>query len=203
MRLFAVNQRPVSYQATALYKTLALNDRATHLHSHGVNKLSLILAKQLPGLTSNDLIYLDWGTKLHDLGKLDIAKSILHKPGNLTDAEQQVMQMHPILGFQRAYSASLPSEVTDIILYHHERYDGKGYPAGLKGDQIPLLARICSVADAFDAMVSDRPYRVGLSYETVVNELINNRGTHFCPEIVDCFLKLEPQIKLRYQFPFD
>lgn len=125
---------------------------------------------------------------LHDIGKIGIEKEILSKPSGLTEEEYEIIKTHPIKGYYALKDIESLKEERKIIKYHHERYDGIGYPEGIKGDAIPFGARIICVADAFDAMISDRPYRKGLSIEQAINELKKNRGAQFDPLIVDVFV---------------
>lgn len=125
---------------------------------------------------------------LHDIGKIGISGNILNKPGKLTEEEYEEIKTHSIKGYNALKEVKNLKEETVIIKHHHERYDGKGYPDGLKGDAIPLGARIVCVADAYDAMTSDRPYRNGMAKEVAIKELIKNKGTQFDPFVVDVFL---------------
>lgn len=150
-------------------------------------------AGRLMGLSQKDLNDLELFSMLHDIGKIGIKDQVLLKPGKLTEDEWVEMRKHCIIGYRIARSAPELSHIADYILCHHERYDGTGYPQGLKGGQIPLLSRILSVADSYDAMVNDRYYRKALSKETAISELKKCSGTQFDPEIVKVFLKvLEP-----------
>lgn len=128
--------------------------------------------------------------QLHDIGKIAIDQSILLKPGPLTKIELDEIQRHPDVGYKILKSSKETTSIAEYVLYHHERYDGKGYPSGLKGEEIPLLSRIIAVADSFNAMVSDRCYRKPMSVEDAINELIANKGTQFDPEIVDVAVKV-------------
>ncbi|MBW8742595.1 MAG: HD domain-containing protein, partial [Acidobacteria bacterium] len=123
---------------------------------------------------------------LHDLGKLAIPEEILRKPGQLADSERLVLERHPQIGFRMLDSLGV-DPVADIVLHHHERWDGAGYPDGLRGDAIPLGARIIFVADAYDAMTSDRVYRARLSRDEALAELERCSGTQFDPAIVETF----------------
>lgn len=127
---------------------------------------------------------------LHDIGKIGIDKNILNKPSRLTKDEYEIIKTHPSKGYYALKDIESLKDERRIIKYHHERYDGLGYPEGLKGDTIPLGARIICVADAFDAMVSDRPYRKGLPVEVAISELVKNKGTQFDPLIVDVFVAM-------------
>jgi HD-GYP domain-containing protein (c-di-GMP phosphodiesterase class II) len=126
---------------------------------------------------------------LHDLGKLWIDDQILKKESRLTEEEWEHMKQHPRLGWQVLEGMPALQRIREGLLHHHERIDGAGYPSGLAGDEIPLLARIIAVADTFDAMTSDRPYRKALSPEIAVEEILRHRGTQFCPKVVDAFAR--------------
>ena len=127
---------------------------------------------------------------LHDMGKIGVDHDILTKPGSLTDEEWRAMREHPTIGARIVSDLDFLKGAREVVLYHHERYDGKGYPEGLAGELIPLEARIAKVADAFDAMMSNRPYRTSLGLKKSVDELVSGKGTEFDPAIVDVFVDL-------------
>ena len=127
---------------------------------------------------------------LHDIGKVGIDENILNKPGKLTRDEWREMKKHPEIGYRIAMASPELMSVAEFILSHHERWDGKGYPRGLKGKEIPTLARIIAITDAYDAMMTDRPYRKALSKEEALQEIRNNAGTQFDPEIAEAFVKM-------------
>ncbi len=127
---------------------------------------------------------------LHDIGKVGVRDSVLLKPDKLDDEEWDAIKIHPVLGEQILKPILNDSTMLMVIRNHHERIDGKGYPDGLKGEQIPLLVAITTVADSFDAMTSTRAYRRALSVEQAVEQLVNNRGTQFHPDVVDVFLQI-------------
>lgn len=127
---------------------------------------------------------------LHDIGKVRIPDSILYKPGRLTDEEYEVLKQHPIIGEQILKPIPAMAHVLPVVRHHHEAWSGKGYPDGLAGEAIPLAARIVSITDAFDAMISDRPYRKGMPVEKAVEELKKNAGTQFDPALAEAFLKV-------------
>ncbi|MCH8949612.1 MAG: HD-GYP domain-containing protein, partial [Chloroflexi bacterium] len=129
------------------------------------------------------------GALLHDVGKIGVPDQILHKPGPLTPEEWDKMKRHPMIGYDMLRDISFLSEAATIVRCHHERFDGKGYPRGLAGDEIPLGARIFSAADAFDAMTSDRTYRKALRPEAARDEIIRHSGTQFDPQVVQAFLE--------------
>jgi HD-GYP domain-containing protein (c-di-GMP phosphodiesterase class II) len=127
---------------------------------------------------------------LHDIGKIALDYSILEKAGSLTKEEYDAVKKHPEVGYRILSSAGVYQEILEGVLYHHERYDGRGYPEGLKGEEIPLLARILTVCDAYDAMRSDRPYRKALTKNEAVKELESCSGTQFDPKITHFFIKM-------------
>jgi putative nucleotidyltransferase with HDIG domain len=161
-------------------------DHYAYKHSQNVRELTVALAKSL-GLPSVDITRLGTCALLHDIGKIGISDEILNKAGELNTEEWEAIKSHPQLG------ADIISHVPQLasclagILYHHERYDGSGYPAGLKGEAIPLDARILGVVDAFAAMTSARPYRPAFSYEEAVGELKRGAGKQFDPHLVKAF----------------
>ena len=142
------------------------------------------------GLSDEDMHNLTIGGLLHDIGKIGTYDYLLHKTEKLTAQEFNIIKKHPEKGEKILESIKQLKQIIPIIRYHHERYDGKGYPDGLAGEDIPLLARIVHVADSFDAMTADRPYRSALSKEQVIEELRRNAGTQFDPAVVDVFLTI-------------
>ena len=139
------------------------------------------------------------GILLHDIGKIFTPKEVLYKPGPLTDEEWTVIKRHPVDGSEILGRISSLKEIATNVRHHHERYDGTGYPDGLKGDAIPIGARIACVVDAFDAMVCDRPYRKGMGVEKAVAELKRCRGTQFDPIVVDVLVSLYEEGKLHVE----
>lgn len=164
----------------------------TEEHAMRLTGLCREVGRQM-GLSQSDLNDLELFSMLHDIGKIGINDSVLQKPGKLTDVEWVEMRRHSEMGYHIAQSSPELTHIADYILCHHERWDGKGYPQGLKGNQIPLLSRILSVADAYDAMVNDRYYRKALSKETAVEELKRCSGTQFDPDVVKIFLNILEQ----------
>lgn len=167
--------------------TVEAKDPYTRGHSDRVSEYSVLIGKKL-GLSNKDLETLKIGGLFHDIGKIGISDSILLKNGKLTDKEYDEIKSHPIIGKNILSNAAIFQDIIPIVLYHHERYDGKGYPYGLADKDIPLLARIVAVADAFDAMTSRRSYRNELDIEFVKEELKSKMGTQFDPVVATTFL---------------
>lgn len=176
----------------ALLLALELRDYETIAHSRRVVTYTLLLAGKLR-LDGGIIDAMALGAALHDVGKLGISDTILRKPGRLTDAEFEKVKAHPTIGYDmlRHSLCGAPS-VLQSVLYHHERFDGSGYPDGLLGEQIPLPARILSVADAFDVMTTERPYSPARSVANARAEIFACRGTQFCPRCVEAFMDIAP-----------
>jgi diguanylate cyclase (GGDEF)-like protein len=173
----------------ALAATVDAKDHYTYGHSRKVSDYSVAIAEAL-GLPQDRIATIRAASLLHDIGKVGIPDSILSKRGPLTDEEWEPVKVHPKLGVEILRHIIDLVNCLPAILHHHERYDGKGYPSGLKGNNIPLEGRILAVADAYDAMTSPRPYREQLSSQQAINELKRCAGTQFDPELVDVFSKL-------------
>ncbi len=185
-RLAAGPDRAARYRAAAsLAQAVDARDAYTGSHSERVGELAARIAIRL-GIDAEQIELTRLAGSLHDLGKLAIPEEILRKPGSLTESERLVLERHPQIGFRMLESLGV-DPVADWVLHHHERWDGTGYPEGLHGEQIPLGARIIFVADAFDAMTSDRVYRQRLSPDDALAELEHCAGTQFDPEIVSAF----------------
>lgn len=159
-----------------------------HGHVHRVSNLAVDLGRGL-SLGGDDLDRLALAGVLHDVGKIHMDPGILGKPGPLDPSERDLMERHPELGFAMTRNR-LDPKIAEAILYHHERYDGTGYPFGLATDAIPVLSRIVLVADAFDAMTSKRAYQPALPVEFAVHEIRKNAGSQFDPVVVDIFMEL-------------
>jgi HD-GYP domain-containing protein (c-di-GMP phosphodiesterase class II) len=151
--------------------------------------MTIILARAL-GIYGEDLIHIRRGALLHDIGKMGIPDQILLKPGPLTDEEWNEMRRHPVYAYEMLYPIAYLRPALDIPYCHHERWDGSGYPKGMKGNQIPLAARIFSIIDVWDALCSDRPYRKGSGQDEVVNFIKENSGVAFDPKVVEVFIDL-------------
>lgn len=189
--------RQANYGLTLTYDTtlegwsraLDLRDKETEGHTRRVTELSLKLAQKL-GLKGEDLVHLRHGALLHDIGKLGVPDHILLKTGPLTEDEWEIMKQHPLQAYNLLYPIAYLRPALDIPYRHHERLDGSGYPDGLKGDEIPLAARIFAVVDVWDALISDRPYRKAWSHEKAFRYIRENASIQFDPSIVDAFLLL-------------
>ena len=173
-------------------KTLAAaveaRDSYTRGHIDRVARYALGIAREM-GLPPETVSRVEMAAILHDIGKIGIPDAILRKEGSLTPEEFEVMQAHSLKGMEIISTSEFFSSVMNAILHHHEFYDGTGYPGGLTGEEIPLVARIIAVADSFDAMTTERPYRKGLSWETALAEIVRWKGSQFDPQVVDAFVK--------------
>ncbi|WP_035571534.1 HD-GYP domain-containing protein [Halonatronum saccharophilum] len=160
----------------------------TYNHCQAVSKYSAFLAQEI-NLNQEKIEGIKIAAVLHDIGKIAVPHFILHKPERLTKEEFEVIKLHPSVGYNILKGTGLNKKIhLNSILYHHERYDGQGYPEGLKGEEIPLEARIVGIADAFDAMTSKRPYNKALSIERGLKELKDNAGSQFDPYLVEVFV---------------
>jgi HD-GYP domain-containing protein (c-di-GMP phosphodiesterase class II) len=171
-------------------------DQSVSGHSHQVARYAVALGREL-GLNAGELAMLHTAGLFHDLGKVGIPEAILHKPGPLNDAEQKLMQEHPLISESILSAVDLHPFVCQIARSSHERMDGKGYPDGLRGDEIPLPARIVLVADAFDALTSDRPYRARRPVAAALEELRSCTGSQFCPRVIaalEAIAREEPDV---------
>ncbi|MCD6297514.1 MAG: HD domain-containing protein [Deltaproteobacteria bacterium] len=170
----------------AISNSIEARDPYTRGHSERVVRFSKAIAEEL-NWKENEIELIDWGGMLHDVGKIGISDSTLKKSGKLTDDEYNEIKSHPLIGAQIVEGISFLKSAIPYILEHHERFDGKGYPRGVAGENISIKGRLLAVADAFDAMTSDRTYRKALEPEDAVKEISRNRGTQFDPEIVRAF----------------
>ena len=166
-----------------------LRDKETEGHTRRVTQLTLKLAESF-GIHDEELVQIRRGALLHDMGKLGIPDAVLHKPDKLTDAEWEVMRKHPQFAYDMLYPIEYLRPALDIPFCHHEKWDGSGYPRGLKGDEIPMSARLFAVVDVWDALTSDRPYRRAWSEEETLKYLREQSGRHFDPQVVDLFFKV-------------
>jgi response regulator RpfG family c-di-GMP phosphodiesterase len=190
-----------SAQIKEVFQKLGFKRYETYEHSARVASYCRLFGRSYR-LTEEDLRHLELGALLHDIGKIGIPRNVLLKPGKLTGEEWRVMRMHPSIGHSLLASFPQLHLEAEIVYSHHERYDGSGYPRGLRGKDIPLEARIFSIVDAYDAITSDRPYRAAQSPEKAVLEIQTMSGTQFDPDLVAEFLRLSAQdlevIRQRY-----
>jgi len=171
---------------------LDLKDEETEGHSRRVTEMTLRIAREM-GLKDEELVHVRRGALLHDIGKMGVPDAILLKPGKLTDEEWEIMRRHPVYAYQMLSRIGYLRPALDIPYCHHEKWDGTGYPRGLKGEEIPLPARIFAVVDVFDALTSDRPYRPAWPKEKALAYLRQQAGRHFDPRVVEAFLSLTEQ----------
>ncbi|HPJ89363.1 MAG TPA: HD domain-containing protein [Thermotogota bacterium] len=173
----------------SMIKLVELHDPYTKGHSESVSRLSVQIAQKME-LGEREISTIKWAGLVHDIGKILIPKEILNKPDKLNPDEYAIIRKHPEYGAKVLSEAEEISEVANIVKYHHERWDGTGYPDGFAGQAIPLESRIISVADTYDAMISDRPYRKGLAHEIAKIEIVKHSGIQFDPKVVEAFLRL-------------
>jgi putative nucleotidyltransferase with HDIG domain len=159
-------------------------------HSQLVARYTIFLAKTVGIEDKNSLINIERGALLHDIGKIGIPEFILRKAGSLTEIEREIIQEHPFLGYGMIEEFDFLKEAAQIVLFHHESYSGDGYPFGLRGEEIPLEARIFALADTLDAITSDRTYREGRSFDEAYREIEKNQGSQFDPLLVEVFLSI-------------
>jgi putative nucleotidyltransferase with HDIG domain len=197
------NEIELSYDATlkALMAALDAKDEVTEGHCERVARLTLHLAREM-GIPDEQMIDIERGALLHDVGKIGVPDAVLKKPKELNDMEWEAMRKHPLLAGLMVSKIGFLEGSMPILLYHHERYDGTGYPFGLTADKIPLEARIFSIVDAYDAMTSDRPYRDAMSHEAAMAEVEANSGLQFDPDVVEAFGKMmEARPELQHRTP--
>lgn len=175
-----------------LVSALDLREHNTRLHSQRVREYTELLA-DLYGVDEKMRREIGFGALLHDVGKIAVPDQILLKPGKLTDEEWHEMRKHPDAGYRIVKRIGFLKEAAEIVYAHHERYDGEGYPRRLKGDEIPLGARLFMVADVYDALTSERPYRSPLTYEEAAAEIKCQSGNQFDPAIINTFMRIEPE----------
>ncbi len=178
-------------------RALDLRDKETEGHSQRVTELALRMVHKM-GIDDEQCVHIRRGALLHDIGKMGVPDSILLKPGSLTEEEWIVMRKHPVQSYELLSPISFLKPALDIPYCHHEKWDGTGYPRGLKGEEIPLAARIFAVADVWDAMRSKRPYRAAWPEEAVCEHIQSLSGTHFDPQVVEAFLDLEPDFPVSW-----
>lgn len=188
--------------ARAFALSLDARDKETRGHAERVVAYSVRLGQEL-SLTGYDLISLELGARLHDIGKIAVPDHVLRKPASLTDEEWRLMRIHPGKGQEMVRQMGLPEATALIVGQHHEQWNGNGYPRALQGEDIYIGARIFAVADTYDAITSDRPYRRGRPYQDALEEILKFSGTQFDPKVVDAFACIEPDewTALRNQCP--
>ncbi|HMV97555.1 MAG TPA: GAF domain-containing protein [Anaerolineales bacterium] len=180
-----------SYDLTldALSAALDLRDRETEGHSRRVVEYTTCLAQQI-GLDKESIKNIRRGALIHDIGKIGVPDAVLHKPGSLDETERNIINLHPLAGYNMLAGIPYLREEIQIVICHQEKWDGTGYPHGLRGEEIPIGARLFAIADTFDALTSDRPYRLGCSYETARGIIIEESGRQFDPRAVEAFLAI-------------
>ncbi|HAD81350.1 TPA: phosphohydrolase, partial [Candidatus Edwardsbacteria bacterium] len=189
IRLYNDLERSYYDTLKAFVAAMDAKDPYTKGHSENVRHYALKIARHI-GLSEDKLRLVDYSSLLHDIGKLGIREDILAKPDVLSTAEFQEVKLHPVIGSRLVLEIDALSHTGEVIYCHHEYYDGSGYPRGIKGDDIPLEARIIAVADAFEAMTSDRPYRKAFSFQVALQRLQDAAGTQFDHKIVNAFTEL-------------
>lgn len=177
---------------SSIMTTMYARSHETEEHAERIAALSKTIGEKL-ALPQKSLDELDLLSMLHDIGKAGIDDSVLNKPGKLNDEEWAIMKKHPEIGYRIAMAIPDLEHIAEYILYHHERWDGKGYPQGLQGEDIPLLSRILAVTDAYDAMIEDRVYRKAMTKEEALAEIKRNSGTQFDPRIVEIITEITGQ----------
>lgn len=179
--------------AESLSRTIDVIDYHTANHSEEVAIFSFIIALSY-GLNESEAELIHIAGHLHDIGKISIPQNILKKEGKLTEEEWNYIKRHPIIGADILKPIECFMPIANLVLYHHERWDGKGYPLGLKGEEIPIGARIISVADAISAMLEDRPYRKALDFNAMLSELNRSAGYQFDPQVVKATMEVKDHI---------
>jgi len=187
--LFQKNRDIFLHTIEALAAALDARDADTHDHSKNVTKYSIELAQSM-GLGDKQISDIKTAGLLHDIGKIGIKDAILLKQGTLTKEEFEVIKTHPEKALKILESVDDLKNIRDLIVAHHERFDGTGYPRGLKGEAIPLGSRILAIADSYDAMTSNRVYRAAMDRKTAIQEIIDCTGSQFDPKVAACFLQL-------------
>lgn len=187
------NKRLLLNTVEALANAIDVKNEYTHGHAERVTKYAMIISKYIPnhlkGAYQSFEDSLKIAALLHDIGKIGIPENILNKPSSLTKTEMEMIKKHPAMGAEILEPINEFKIISLGVKYHHERYDGRGYPYNLLGDEIPLIASIISVADSYDAMSSDRPYRKIMKKNEIIKEIVTNKNKQFSPIVVDAFLK--------------
>ena len=175
----------------ALVSALDMREKNTRLHSQRVRDYTLLLAERY-GVSERKKRIIGLGALLHDVGKIAVSDNILLKPSALSEDEWEEMYRHPLEGYRLLQRIDFLRDSAEIVYAHHEHYDGSGYPRRLKGEEIPLGARLFMVADVFDAVTSERPYHLPISYREAIAEIREKSGTHFDPAVVEIFVNIRP-----------
>ena len=185
-----------SYAATvrALSNAVEFRDAYTGKHAERVAAYGLEIARVL-GIQTTDEI--EFGFLLHDIGKVAIPDGVLHKRGPLTESERELMAQHPLIGAQIVRGIEFLERAMEIVRSHHERWDGEGYPDGLAGEEIPLAARVFAVADVFDALTTERPYRHASAFAEARAMIVAESGTHFDPRVIEAFNSIDDETFIR------
>jgi len=170
-----------------LAKAIDAKDPYTKGHTEKVTRYAVEIAKEMK-LPKKLIRNIEFAALIHDIGKIGIKDSVLTKPAKLSESEYEVIKKHPLIGEQILAPIEFLTNIAPLVLYHHENYDGSGYPEGLKGEEIPIGARVINVADSYEAMISDRPYSKSMSRKEAIEELMNKSGSQFDPKIVEAFL---------------
>jgi putative nucleotidyltransferase with HDIG domain len=194
-------QKVCEMAARTILKALDAKDSYTYGHSMRVTYFSMVVGKQL-GLTDVEMYDLQLSALFHDIGKIGTPDAVLNKPSRLEDHEFDIMKQHPSMSYEILKDFDVFEKVAKNAKHHHERYDGRGYPDKLKGEEIPFYARIILIADTFDAMTSTRVYRKGLPYEVAFNELIEFSGSQFDPGLVKHFISGMKKEKMKGENQF-
>lgn len=179
-----------------LAEAIEAKDPSTRGHTERVTKFAVEIAKEMD-LPSNLVTNIEFAALIHDIGKIGIKDDVLLKPGQLSKSEYESIKKHPLIGEQILAPVEFLTNVAPLVLYHHEHYNGEGYMEGLKGEEIPVGARVLNVADSYEAMIAERPYSKSMTQKDAIQELRNNAGTQFDPKIVEAFLRVLEKKKLR------
>jgi putative nucleotidyltransferase with HDIG domain len=174
----------------ALARAMSVRDAFTHEHARRVQHYAVALAGEADIHDHRMLEAIDAAALLHDIGKLGIPDQLLHKPGPLTAAEYDQVKQHAVIGADILSGVPFAGPLALIVRHHHENWDGSGYPDGLRGDAIPLGARVLAIVDCYDALTSDRPYRRSVSHDRAIAMIVGRRGTMYEPKIADAFLRI-------------
>lgn len=192
--LVASLTHPAQALLEALARTMILRDEDMHDHGHRVRLYALALASEA-GITDDETTdALEAAALLHDIGKLGIPDRVLHKPGPLTPDEYDLVKRHAVIGADILSGIAFPGPLALIVRHHHENWDGTGYPDRLRGDEIPRASRVLAIADCYDALTSDRPYRRAMSPARAVAIIEQSRGTMYDPAIAEAFLRIIPSL---------